>query len=134
MNKKIKVIIADDHVFYRDGLCSTINADMGMQVIAEARDATQLLKMVRSLEPDVVVTDLRMPGDGIKAIQQLSEEGFLRIIAISSFENDDLIIEALEAGALGYVMKNANRGEIEEAIKLVFDFIPYYSQSTPPDY
>lgn len=131
-SKKIKVIIADDHVHYRDGLGSTINDDPGMEVIAEAGDALQLIERVQQYQPDVVITDLIMPGDGIKAIRQMFSEGMVRIIAVSSFEEEDMIVEALEAGALGYVRKNANRNEIVEAVKDVFRFRPHYSESTTP--
>lgn len=130
MRKKIKVVIADDHVHYRDGLSATINDDTGMEVVGEAADAYQLLEIVRRREPDVVITDLIMPGDGIKAIGQLFAKKFQRIIAVSSFDDEDLIVEALEAGAMGYVRKNADRNEITEAVKEVFRFRPHYSEST----
>lgn len=130
--KKIKVIVADDHVHYRDGVTATINDDKGMEVVAEAANALQLIERVHQYQPDVIITDLIMPGDGITAINQLFDEGFVRIIAVSSFEDEDLIVEALEAGALGYVRKNADRDEIVEAVKQVFQFRPHYSESTSP--
>jgi len=130
MRQKIKIIIADDHVHYRDGLSAAINDESGMEVVGEAADAHQLIEIVRQCEPDVVITDLIMPGDGIKAIGQLFDKKFQRIIAVSSFEDEDLIVEALEAGAMGYVRKNADRREIIEAVKQVFRFRPHYSEST----
>lgn len=126
----IKVIVADDHVHYRDGVSATINDDREMEVIAEAADAYQLIERVHRYHPDVIITDLIMPGDGIEAIRQLFAEGIVRIIAVSSFEDEDIIVEALEAGAMGYVRKNANREEIIEAIKDVSRFRPHYSDST----
>lgn len=132
MRKKIKVVIADDHVHYRDGLSATINDDTRMEVVGEAADAYQLIEIVRRCEPDVVITDLIMPGDGIKAIGQLVAKKFQRIIAVSSFDDEGLIVEALEAGAMGYVAKNAERNEITDAVKEVFSFRPHYSKSTSP--
>lgn len=132
MKQKIKVVVADDHVYFRDGLSAGIDADSGMEVVGEAANADQLIEIARQREPDVIVTDLIMPGDGIRAIRQLFADGMVRIIAISSFEDEDLIVEALEAGAMGYVGKSANREEIVQAIKEVFRFIPHYSDSTSP--
>jgi DNA-binding NarL/FixJ family response regulator len=132
MNKKIKVVVADDHVHYRDGLTATLNEDKDIEVVAGAGDAVQLVEIARQYQPDVIITDLIMPGDGLVAIRDLIAQGFLRIIAVSSFEDEDLIVEALEAGATGYVKKNADRDEITEAVKDVYRFRPHYSDSTSP--
>lgn len=132
MNNKIKVVVADDHVHYRDGLTATLNDDIKIEVVGEAANAGQLLQVVHQCKPDVIITDLIMPGDGIKAIRELCAEGFVRIIAVSAFEEEGLIVEALEAGAMGYVRKNANREEIIEAVYQVFHFRVHYSDSTSP--
>jgi DNA-binding NarL/FixJ family response regulator len=130
MTEKIKVIIADDHDLFRDGLLGLLESDGNIEVLAEASNAPQLIQQVNQYTPDVIITDLIMPGDGVKAIKEICSEGISRIIALSSFESESLIVEALEAGALGFIQKNSQRGEIIEAIKNVYNFKPYYCQST----
>ena len=130
MHEKIRVIIADDHDIYRDGLQLLLNTHE-IEVVAEASNGRQLLAEVRKHKPDVVLTDLIMPGlSGIEAIKELKKENFERIIAISFFDSDALIVEALESGAIGYLHKNVKKDEIIEAIKDVNNFRPYYCKAT----
>jgi DNA-binding NarL/FixJ family response regulator len=131
MDNKIKVIIADDHELYRDGLRMLLQKDDEIEVIGEAANGKQLIELVHANSPDVVLTDLIMPGvDGVTAIKEIYKTGFTRIITLSTFDTEHLIVEALEAGALGYILKNAQKGEIIEAIKTINDFNPYYCKST----
>jgi DNA-binding NarL/FixJ family response regulator len=132
MNKKIKVIIADDHDVYRDGLKVLLNSDADIEVVAEARTGDELIEKAPEFMPDVILTDLIMrPGkSGIEAIKELYEVGFKRFIAISTFDSEQLIIEALRAGASGYIMKHAKRVEIVAAIKEVFAYRKYYCKFT----
>jgi len=132
MNKKIKLIIADDHVHFRDGLAANINEDDRMEVVARASTAEELVNASELHHPEVIITDLVMPGNGVTAIRQLSARGFERIIVLTGFDDEDLIIEALEAGALGYVAKIAEREEIITAILQVYRFRPHCSNSTTP--
>lgn len=131
MYQNIKVIIADDHDLFRDGLRMLLRKAEGIKVIEEARNGEELVEKVLKLNPDVILTDLVMPGKtGIQAIEEIYEQGFERIIAISTFESDQLIVEALQAGASGYIVKNAKKGEIVEAIRDVFEYKNYYCKST----
>ena len=131
MSEKIKVIIADDHDLYRDGLRMLLHTDSEIELTAEAVNGKELIRLVNHHNPDVVITDLMMPLiNGVEAIKEIHKRGVKRIIALSSFDNEHLIVEALEAGALGYIIKNAQRGEIVEAIKTVYNLIPYYCSST----
>lgn len=134
MNKiaKVKVIIADDHDIYRDGLCMLLSRDSDIEVISEANNGVSLIEMCRSLTPDIVLTDLRMPiKDGIEAIKEISNTNpKIPCIALSTFDSDQLIVNALEAGASGYIIKNSQKGEIIEAIKTVMSGQPYYCQSS----
>ncbi|MEO5650033.1 MAG: response regulator transcription factor [Ginsengibacter sp.] len=131
ITEKIRVVIADDHVLVRDGLHMLLDMDEGIEIVAEASNGKDMVQMARQYSPDVVITDLMMPGmGGIEAIREMYLSGLRRIIALSFYESEPLIVEALEAGALGYIAKNAQRGEIIEAIKTVYDFYPYYSRST----
>ena len=128
---KIKVVIADDHDIYRHGLKSVLEADEEITVTGEARNGKELIEVVKELSPDVILTDLSMPEtSGIEAIKILYESGNRRMIAISTFESEHLIAEALEAGALGYLIKNSDKGEAAAAIKSVFEFTRYYCKST----
>ena len=130
MHEKIRVVIADDHDIYRDGLQLLLNSNE-IEVVAEASNGRQLLTEVRKYKPDVILTDLIMSGfSGIEAIKELKKENFERIIAISFFDSDTLIVEALEAGAIGYLHKNVQKEEIIEAIKDVNNFRPYYCKAT----
>lgn len=130
--KKIKVIIADDHDVYRDGLRMLLSKEPGIEVIGEASDGRKLVEQVKQLRPEVALTDLKMPVvDGIKAIKEMHDCRLpVKCIAISTYDTDKLIVEALEAGAVGYIIKNAEKGEIIEAIKTVYEGHPYYCNST----
>jgi len=129
---QIRVIIADDHDVYRDGLQLLLSKDPAIDVVAEAENGKALLDLINRIEADVIVTDLRMPIlDGVTAIKEIrSLHKELRCIALSTFDSEHLIVEALEAGAMGYIIKNAQKGEIIDAIKTVYDNEPYYCQST----
>jgi DNA-binding NarL/FixJ family response regulator len=130
MREKIRVIIADDHDVYRDGLKLLLNSDE-IEVVAEASNGIQLLAEARKHNPDVILTDLMMPElSGIEAIKELRKENFERIIALSFFDSDALIVEALESGAMGYLHKNVQKEEIVDAIKDVNNFRNYYSKAT----
>ena len=129
--EKIKVIIADDHALYTDGLKMLLNADEQIEVIGEAANGKELTDLAKKQTPDVVITDLLMPmTNGVQAIRNLYNMGITRIIALSTFDSERLIVEALEAGAIGYVIKNAQRGEVVDAVKMVYQFKPYYCSST----
>ena len=128
---KIKVIIADDHDVYRDGLRLLLETDEEIEVTGEAADGRELVELVRERHPDIVLTDIMMPGtDGIQAIKEMKAFGFERCITLSTYQSDSLIVEALEAGAKGYIHKNAQKAEIIEAVKTVRHSGHYYCKST----
>jgi len=125
------VIIADDHEVYRMGLRMLLQGSEEIELTGEAANGQKLIELVAENTPDVVLTDLMMPEmDGIEAIRKMKNAGFTKCIALSTFDNDRLIMEALEAGAKGYITKNAQKGEIIEAIKLVNQSVFYYCKST----
>ena len=119
---KIKVIVADDHEIYRDGLLNFLNRVRGIEVLSAAENGHELVTMVRQYSPDIVLTDLRMPGlDGISAIRLIAGLGQpIGQIVISTYDDGQLIGEALEAGAMGYLVKNADKAEIVKAIRVVY--------------
>lgn len=132
MATRIKVVIADDHDLFRDGLSVLLSRDEEIEILGEAPDGKVLVDMVSQCDTDVIITDLMMPEmDGVQAIKKITASGSkARILALSTFDNDYLVKEALEAGAFGYVVKNAQRGEIAEAVKTVYAHHPYYCRST----
>lgn len=131
-DQKITVVIADDHDLYRDGLKMLLSQEHEIKIVGEASDGRKLIEKVKEVKPDVVLTDLRMPDvDGIQAIKEIFETGLpVKCIAISTYDSDQLIIDALEAGAVGYIVKNAKNGEIVDAVKTVCGGDPYYCKST----
>lgn len=128
----IKVIIADDHEIFRDGMRAMLRKSPDIALIAEAANGDELIKLARLLKPDVIITDIKMPEkNGIQATRLLSSElPETGIIALSMFDEEDLIVEMLEAGARGYLLKNAAKNEILEAIKAVNANQQYYCADT----
>lgn len=129
---KIRVLIADDHAVYLDGLEMLFSQHEEIEVVGSAGNGEHLISLAKQLSPDVILTDLKMPGtDGIQAIKEITALNIpCHCIALSTFDTDYLIVEALEAGAMGYITKNAQRGEIIEAIKTVNEHRPYYCATT----
>ncbi len=131
-NKVIRILIADDHDLYRDGLRLLLQQDDSLEIVGEAETGHRLIELKQSLEPDIILTDVRMPElDGISASKELKRiDPSVRIIALSMFDSESVIVDMLEAGALGYVIKNSNKYEIIQAIKSVYNYQPYYCTST----
>jgi DNA-binding NarL/FixJ family response regulator len=128
----IKVIIADDHEIFRDGLRMMLQKQPGISLLAEAEDGRELIEHIKRLQPDVVITDIKMPRmDGVAAARHIAEHyPTIGVIALSMFDEDDLIIDMLEAGAKGYLLKNADKNEMTDAIKAVYKDEPYYCKHT----
>lgn len=129
---RIRVLIADDHDIFRDGLSLLLLKEPTIELVGDAANGKQLTQMAKELHPDIVLTDLKMPEmDGIEAIQTIKElYPAIKSIALSSFDSDAMVIDALEAGAMGYIIKNADRGEIVDAIRMVYTGSPYYCKTT----
>ena len=128
----IKLIIADDHEIFRDGFKLMLSKFPEIILVGEASNGRELLELTEMLNPDVILTDIKMPiMDGIEATKKIAElypdKG---IIGLSMYDDDELIIEMLEAGAKGYLIKNAGKDQIIEAIKTVYNDEPYYCKTT----
>jgi DNA-binding NarL/FixJ family response regulator len=128
----IRVVIADDHEIFREGFRVMLKKQPDIELIGEAEDGKELTEIVEKLSPDVVVTDIKMPKmDGIEVTKALSKSHpHIGIIALSMFDEDNLIIDMLEAGAKGYLLKNTHKQEIFEAIKTVYRDETYYCHHT----
>lgn len=128
----IKVVIADDHEIYRDGFRSLLQNNDEIELVAEAGNGVSLLEITKMNNPDVVLTDIKMPVmDGIEATRKLNEEfPHIPIIALTMFDEDHYIFDMLSAGARGYVLKDAHKSEILNAIKTVNKNQSYFCKAT----
>jgi DNA-binding NarL/FixJ family response regulator len=115
---KIRVLLVDDHDIVRLGLMTLINDRADMQVVGEAGDAAQALELVGTLKPDVVLMDIRLPGEsGIDATRKISARfPATKVVMLTSFADDDLVVRAIGAGAVGYVLKKVGNDELLRAI------------------
>jgi NarL family two-component system response regulator LiaR len=123
----IRLLIADDHPMMREALLTALADENDLHVIGEASDGIEALKLAAELNPDVVLMDLLMPGmDGLEAIARLQESHpQIKILVVTSLEEEDKILAAVQAGALGYFPKTAPRLFLLEAIRKVADGVPY---------
>ena len=117
----MKILVADDHTLMRAGLVSLIARLPEMEVVAEAEDGRQALRLVRDLQPDIVLMDIAMPGlNGLEAAERI--HGILpavKIIILSMHASEEYVAQALKAGASGYLLKDAATAELEMALKSV---------------
>ncbi|MDP4500549.1 response regulator transcription factor [Nonomuraea sp. NBC_00507] len=114
----IRLLIADDHPIVRDGLRGMFTGDPGFEVLAEAGDGAQAVELARALDPDVILMDLRMPRmDGVTAIRELARLGLkARVLVLTTYDTDSDVLPAIEAGATGYLLKDALRDELVRAV------------------
>lgn len=128
----IKIILADDHELFRDGFAAMLKKQPDIELVSEAKDGEELIRLTRLLKPDVVITDVLMPVvSGIDATKTILKEfPHIGVIALSMSNQDNLIVQMMEAGALGYLIKNAHKDEIVEAIKTVYKGDKYFCKST----
>ena len=128
----IKIILADDHELFRDGFSAMLKKEPRVEMVGEARDGEELIRLTRQLKPDVVVTDILMPViSGIDATKTIIKDfPHIGVIALSMSHQDHLIVQMMEAGANGYLIKNAHKNEIIDAIKTVYNGDKYYCKST----
>lgn len=120
----IRLLIADDHPVVRAGLAGLLSDEPGLEVVAEASDGGEAVRLAAATRPDVVLMDLRMPGvDGVEATARIAggEAGDPppRVLILTTYETDDQIIAAIEAGAAGYLLKAAPQAEIVAGIRSV---------------
>jgi two-component system response regulator DevR len=117
----LRVLLVDDHEVVRMGLGLVLEETPGVRLVGEAGNADEAIICCQQLQPDVVVMDIRLPGrSGIQACREITERWpRLRVIMLSSFIDDDLLAEAIEAGASGYVTKNVGTGELVRALEAV---------------
>ncbi len=124
--KSIRVLIVEDHHVVRRGLHMLLSHEPGIEPVGEAADGIEAVQMARSIQPDVILMDLVMPRkDGLEAIIEIMQENpDARILVLTSFAEDDQVIPAIKAGALGYFLKASSPEELLEAIRNVYRGVP----------
>jgi len=118
----IKILLADDHELMRSGLRGMLEAQPDMEVVGEAGDGAEAVDQALALFPDIVVMDVRMPRmDGIQATARIQEMGAKapHVLVLTTFDLDEYVFEALQAGAGGFMLKDAPPGQLAEAIRTV---------------
>ncbi|MGC5011433.1 response regulator [Streptosporangium sp. DT93] len=110
----IRLIVADDHPIVRDGLSSMFASAPGFEVLGEASDGAEAVRLAQRLRPDVILMDLRMPGmDGLTAITELARLGLTaRVLVLTTYDTDTDVLPAIEAGATGYLLKDSPREDL----------------------
>ena len=119
--EKIRVLIADDHVLFRDGLRALLASAEDTELVGEATSGDEAIAMAAALQPDLILMDIRMPGaNGIDATRQIVRTSpHIGVLMITMFEDDASVFAAMRAGARGYLLKGANHAEMLRAIHAV---------------
>lgn len=119
MTEPIRLLIADDHLIVRQGLRLILETEQGFELIGEAEDGVEAVQLAEQLKPDVILMDLRMPRmDGISAIRQLRiDQPQIAIVILTTYNEDDLMREGLQAGARGYLLKDTDRATLFSTIR-----------------
>lgn len=120
MTEPIRILVVDDHPLFLDGLVATLSADEELQIVATAGDASSTVRSVREHQPDLALLDVAMPGGGIEAARQIGPVSpATRVVMLTSSENEDDLLAAMEAGAKGYVLKGVAGRELRTILKSV---------------
>ena len=119
MTKPIRILIADDHLIVREGLRLIMDTETGFELVGEASNGAEAVELAVELQPDVILMDLRMPRvDGLTAIERLQiEQPQIAIVILTTFNEDELMRQGLQAGARGYLLKDTNRTTLFNTIR-----------------
>jgi DNA-binding NarL/FixJ family response regulator len=126
---KIRVLVADDHGVVRKGLRFLLGSEPGIEVVGEAADGREAVRLAEELNPDVAILDIAMPGlSGIDAAAQLSRKlPRMGIIMLSVYSDEEFVLRALSAGAKGYLLKDAAEPDLVRAVQIVASGQPFFS-------
>lgn len=120
MTEPIRILVVDDHPLFLDGLVATLSADEELRIVATAGDAASAVRSAREHQPDLALLDVAMPGGGIEAARQIGPVSpATRVVMLTSSENEDDLLAAMEAGAKGYVLKGVAGRELRTILKSV---------------
>lgn len=128
---KIRVLVVDDHEMVREGLRVILKKIPELELVGEASNGEEALRYIRQLAPDVILTDVKMPRmDGIEFTRLVKKDwSHIGVVALSSFDEESLILDMLRAGAKGYILKNASKQELKESVEAAYRDEPYYSRN-----
>jgi len=137
MDKAIRIIIADDHLLFIDGLVSLLKTETTISIADIANDGKELLAITEKAQPDMVLLDINMPGmNGLEVLRYLRQSWpLIRVIMLSTYNEEHLIEKARQNGANGYLLKNCNKTELLEAIRMVHNgqsCFPYQNPDNRP--
>jgi two-component system nitrate/nitrite response regulator NarL len=129
MSNIIRVVLADDHVFVRDGIKSLLENEANIEVVGEAIDGADALEVVAETKPDLLIADIRMPNlTGIELVEKLrSESNDVKIIMLSMHESEEYVLKSIKAGADGYLLKGSSKEEFLKALHTVSAGGKYFS-------
>ncbi len=129
MNPHINIVLADDHQLIRDGIRSLLEDVEGLEVVGEAADGVEALERVRVSQPDLLIVDIRMPRKtGIETVRELEQVApNTRALVLSMHDSEDYVLESVEAGAYGYILKGAGKDEFLKAIRQIHQGEKYFS-------
>lgn len=129
MNNTIRVVLADDHVFVRDGIKSLLETEDNIIVVGEGTDGLEALKIVEENKPDLLIVDIRMPHlTGIEVVEKLrSQNNFVKVIVLSMHESEEYVLKSIKAGADGYLLKGSSKEEFLKALHTVANGGKYFT-------
>ncbi len=118
-SERVRVLLADDHNLFREGLAGILNGQSDLEVVGEAADGVEAMAMARKLQPDLVLMDIRMPGvDGLEATSQITRElPQTRVVILTVREDEEKLFEAIKRGAHGYLLKRSSADEILDLLR-----------------
>lgn len=130
MQDTITIVLADDHALVRDGIRALLEEETDMDVIGEVPNGIEAIEMVHEKKPDVLIVDIRMPGlGGIETVERLNNEGLTqtKCIILSMHDSEEYILQSVQAGANGYLLKDTDKSEFIKAIHTVHEGEKYFS-------
>jgi DNA-binding NarL/FixJ family response regulator len=129
MSTTIRVVLADDHVFVRDGIKSLLENEVNIEVVGEAMDGLEALKIVETNKPDLLILDIRMPNmTGIEVVEKLrSQNNMVKIVMLSMHESEEYVLKSIKAGADGYLLKGSSKEEFLKAVHTIANGGKYFS-------
>jgi DNA-binding NarL/FixJ family response regulator len=131
MTETLRVLVADDHILFRDGLRALLGSSSATELVGEAATGEEAVALANSLQPDLVLMDLQMPGlNGVEATRLIIQASpHIRILVVTMFEDDNSVLAAMRAGARGYLLKGATHAEMARAISAVGEGEAIFSPS-----